>query len=135
MFGLGPMQAQLQSMISEMKLQDCISFHGPIEAQEFSDYLQSVSFLVIPSRIESIPVVFSDALQIGTPVISMPVGDLGRLIKQYRCGLVATEASPEALAASLEESLSISKDSFKDGISTACEQFRTDKIVHKWLSF
>ena len=135
MFGLGPMQAQLQSMISEMKLQDCISFHGPIEAQEFSDYLQSVSFLVIPSRIESIPVVFSDALQIGTPVISMPVGDLGRLIKQYRCGLVATQTSPEALAASLEESLSTSKDSFKDGIATAYEQFRTDKIVHKWLGF
>ena len=135
MFGLGPMQAQLKSMISEMKLQDCISFHGPIEAQEFSDYLQSVSFLVIPSRIESIPVVFSDALQIGTPVISMPVGDLGRLIKQYRCGLVATQTSPEALAASIEEALSTSKDSFKDGIATAYEQFRTDKIVHKWLRF
>ena len=135
MFGLGPMEAKLQSMISEMKLQDCISLHGPIEAQEFSDYLQSVSFLIIPSRIESIPVVFSDALQIGTPIISMPVGDLGRLIKQHRCGLVATETSPEALAASIEESLSTSKDSFKDGISTAYEQFRTDKIVHNWLSF
>jgi len=135
MFGLGPMQAQLQSMISEMKLQDCISLHGPIEAQEFSDYLQSVSFLVIPSRIESIPVVFSDALQIGTPIISMPVGDLGGIIKQHRCGIVAMDTNPEALAVSIEESLSTSKDSFKDGISAAYEQFRTNKIVHKWLSF
>ena len=91
--------------------------------------------LLIPSRIESIPVVFSDALQIGTPIISMPVGDLEKLIKQYRCGLVATETSPEALAASIEEALSISKDAFKDGVSTAYEQFRTDKIVHKWLRF
>ena len=44
-------------------------------------------WLVIPSRIESIPVVFSDAMKLGRPVLATPVGDLPRLIAEYRCGL------------------------------------------------
>jgi hypothetical protein len=134
MFGLGPMELKLKSMISELRLENYIHLHGPIEAQEFSDYLQSVSYLVIPSRIESIPVVFSDALQLGTPIISMPVGDLEGLIKRHKCGLVARETSPEALAVTINEALSKSKDSFQEGISTAFEQFKINKTVHKWLN-
>jgi len=135
MFGLGPMEKELEKMISEMRLESCIDFHGPIQAQEFSNYLDNVSFLIIPSRIESIPIVFSDAMQLNTPVISMPVGDLESLIHKFKCGIVAGEISPEALASAIKEALSHSKDSFKDSTSAAYEQFEIKKAVHAWLNF
>ena len=117
MFGLGPMESELKGMISEMRLERYIHLHGPIKAQEFSNYLNSVSFLVIPSRIESIPVVFSDAIQLGTPVVAMPVGDLGALIKEFECGLLADEVSAEALASAIKEAFQRGEDPFKDAFS------------------
>jgi glycosyltransferase involved in cell wall biosynthesis len=108
--------------------------NGPIQAQEFSNYLNRVSFLVIPSRIESIPVVFSDALQLGTPVVSMPVGDLERIIKKFRCGILAAEVSAEALASALKEAVTRKKDSFREGTVKAYEQFELRNAVDKWLS-
>lgn len=135
MFGLGLMEGELRDMISGMRLEKYIFLNGAIQAQEFSDYLNSVSFLVIPSRIESIPVVFSDSLQIGTPVVSMPVGDLEYLIKKSGCGIVAEELSAKALARAIEEAAMKGRDSFKENTAKAYEQFEIKKAVGKWLDF
>jgi glycosyltransferase involved in cell wall biosynthesis len=129
------MERELKSMISEMHLGDTIFLHGAIQAQEFSNYLKSISFLVIPSRIESIPVVFSDALQMGTAVVAMPVGDLEHLIKEFKCGIVAQEVSPEALGLAFKEALTRDNDYFREGIAKAYRQFDTKNAVHTWLNF
>lgn len=133
MFGLGPMETDLKDMISKMRLQKYISLNGPIEAQEFSNYLDNVSFLVIPSRIESIPVVFSDAVQIGTPVVSMPVGDLADLISKFNCGIVAGEVSAEALSSAIELAVTTGKDYFKEGVQNACKHFEIGNSAERWL--
>jgi glycosyltransferase involved in cell wall biosynthesis len=135
MFGLGPMERELMDMISEMRLESYIYLHGAIKAQEFSNYLNSVSFLVIPSRIESIPVVFSDALQLGTPVIAMPVGDLEQIIKEFRCGILAGEVSAEALSSAIKEAALIDKAVFRENTAKAYEQFEIKNSVHTWLNF
>ena len=133
LFGIGPLEEELSILISRMRLERYIRLNGPIDAQEFSNYLQSVSFLVIPSRIESIPVVFSDALQRGTPVVAMPVGDLENLIKKYKCGVVAEAVTPEALASALQKALAAGKDSFAAGVVKAGEQFEMKNAVTRWL--
>jgi glycosyltransferase involved in cell wall biosynthesis len=135
MFGLGPLEGKLRDMISEMRLEKYISLNGTIQAQEFSDYLNSVSFLIIPSRIESIPVVFSDSLQMGTPVVSMPVGDLGRIITGSGCGIVADGVSAEALARAIKEAAIKGRDFFKENTAKAYEQFEIKRAVDKWLDF
>lgn len=135
LFGLGPLEGELRSMIEELGLKKYIDLKGPVRAQEFSDYLHSVSFLVIPSRVESIPVVFSDSLQNGTPVVSMPVGDLTRLIREFRCGIVAEEASPESLASALVKAMATDKATFREGAARAYEQFEVKRAVDKWLDF
>lgn len=135
MFGLGPMEGELKEMIFGMRLEKYISLNGPIQAQEFSDYLNSVSYLIIPSRIESIPVVFSDSLQIGTPVVSMPVGDLDCLIKEFGCGIVAEEVSAEAMARAIKEAAEKGRDFFKENTARAYEQFEIKRAVDKWLGF
>jgi glycosyltransferase involved in cell wall biosynthesis len=43
---------------------------------------------VIPTKSDSLPLVFSEAVQAGRPVVGTDVGDLGRFIRRYRVGVV-----------------------------------------------
>jgi len=133
MFGFGPMREALMRLVADLGLKNRVHVHGPLTAQEFSNYLDSASFLVIPSRIESIPVVFSDALQLGTPVIAMPVGDLGAIIRESGCGTVADEVSPEALATAIRKALTTERDSFLEGVDKVYERFNVEHAVSAWL--
>lgn len=134
MFGLGPMAADLEKIIKSRQLERYVDLHGPIKAQDLADYLHSVSYLIIPSRIESIPVIFSDALQIDTPVVTMPAGDLAALVRESGCGIVAKEISAHALARALEEALAHDKTAFTRGVRQAYEQFKLRNTVVSWLN-
>jgi len=133
MFGLGPLETELRGMVEDLRLGGSVSLHGPIQAQGLSNYLASVDYLVISSRIESIPLVFSDAMQRGTPVVSMPVGDLGELIEESGCGIVAADVSAEALATALEKAVLMDRSDFETGTARAYARFEIRTSVAKWL--
>ena len=60
--------------------------------------------LLLPSRIESIPLIFSDAMHFNVPVVAMPVGDLPRLVEAahgWKASAVDAPALHLALSASL----------------------------------
>jgi glycosyltransferase involved in cell wall biosynthesis len=91
-------------------------------------------YLLLPSRIESIPVVFSDAMQKQCPVIAMPVGDLPRLITRYKIGLVATIVTASAFTAALQEALNYRPISFATGLTAARADFRISTAAGQFLS-
>lgn len=132
-FGTGPLESELYRLQKKFSLKDVVSIGGPIGDQDFSDYLSRVSFFVIPSKIESIPLVFSDALQVLTPVISMPVGDLPAIIKEYECGLLADGVGPSALAKAITTAVRVGKKPFLDGVKRAVKQFDVDESAARWL--
>ncbi len=99
-FGDGDLKDTLQAQAATLGLEQALSFGGYISAEVFAAYLQQVHALIIPSRLESIPVVLSDALQMDCPVVVTDVGDMGRLVREHGAGLVA--ATPEAPAISAE---------------------------------
>jgi len=135
LFGTGPLEAHLRSLCAQFKLQDVITINGPIDGQEFANYLSLASFLAIPSRIESIPLVFSDAMQGKTPVISTPVGNLPDLIKEYQCGLVCDALSATALAETIQAAMVLSRNHFgQEQFSKAYAPFDIQEIAQRWLS-
>ena len=69
-------------------------------------------WLLIPSRIESIPVVFSDAMKLGTPVIAMPTGDLPALIG-WGTGVLSDEVGAQAFAEAMRRGLTLNQDPAK----------------------
>lgn len=132
MFGIGPLETKLKGMVQDLKLQTTVSFNGPIEAQELSNYLERVNFLVIPSRIESIPVIFSDAMQVHTPVISMPVGSLPELIGRFHCGVVASQVTAKSLSDVISQVITQNKSDFKSATEKASDQFQITRTVSDW---
>jgi len=133
MFGEGKLKNKLERMIINLKLQQYVNLNGAIYMQNFSNYLSLVSFLLIPSRIESIPVVFSDAIQKGIPIITTPTGDLPRLINHYKCGILAKEITPNAFSIAIEKALKTKKNNFIRGLKKAAHDFNISHTVQQWL--
>lgn len=87
-----------------------ITFTGHLDGERLLSYLYACDCVVIPSRSESLPVVFSEALQAGKRFIATDVGDLGELISRYELGEVVVPGDAEALARALERFLGATAD-------------------------
>lgn len=133
-YGLGPMEKELAARLKLKPISEATTFNGPIHAQDLSDMLHLCHFLIISSRIESIPVVFSDSLQSGTPVISTPVGDLPDLISSHQCGILSEAVSGSALAAAITRAIEKGTGTFADGVQSAARLFDIREIARKWTS-
>ena len=105
-FGIGDMKGDLKFLIEKYNLTRCIHLNDLINNYNLSRYLEAVDFLVIPSRVESIPVILSDALQKGCPIIATNVGDMGDLLTQHDIGHLSQRADPQCLSAALSEAMS-----------------------------
>lgn len=135
MYGIGPLKNSLQQFIKTHHLEEFIDLHDGINANELVSRLNQSDYLVIPSRIESIPVIFSDALQCGVPVIATPVGDLKDLIFKYQCGIIADDCSSKALVQALEKACNEKSSFYANNTKKLYAQFNPTRTVQKWLAF
>lgn len=123
-FGGGPLEALVhQRCATLIEHGHPIEIGGFIDQSAATDLLNWTDFVLIPSRIESIPVIFSDAMQAGRPVIAMPTGDLPALLKEHGCGELAEDISASAFASALRKALSTAPTVYTQGIQTACVHF------------
>jgi glycosyltransferase involved in cell wall biosynthesis len=132
-YGLGPLKSNLEKMVDKYRLNSVITINNSINLAPLIKEFSFTHYLVIPSRIESIPVIFSDAIQSGTAVISTPVGDLKNLISKYSCGVCSDYISPESLALSIKEACQKQPHEFNPGIKNVQALFDSTQIVNKWL--
>jgi glycosyltransferase involved in cell wall biosynthesis len=72
--------------------------NGPIEADQVRTRLESCRILVIPSRIESVPLILGDAIQSQCRVVVSDVGDMAEIVRRLRIGTVASADDPVSLA-------------------------------------
>ena len=135
MYGVGPLKQQLLELVEASDLGRTVRIADGIAAQDLANELARADYLVIPSRIESIPVIFSDALQTGTPVIVTPVGDLPELVSGHRCGLVAAAPTAEALAVAVREACCFAeRNALADNALRLAKQFHPQAAARQWLA-
>jgi glycosyltransferase involved in cell wall biosynthesis len=90
-------------------------------------------WVLIPSRIESIPVVFSDAMKMSRPVITTPVGDLPRMLGSLRCGICADAIDARAIANSIKLALQASAGDYVEAVHEAAKAFSLESIAERLL--
>ncbi len=93
----------------------------------------NTDYLMLPSRIESIPVVFSDALQCSCPVVAMPVGDLPRIYGMAQFGVLAEGVTSDDYTVAIRKVLSVSPGSFMSARELLLKYFDQDKIVKDFI--
>ncbi len=101
--GDGPELARLRQKTQEYGLSHAVSFTGPVGSTEIIDAYRGCDFVVIPTKSDSLPLVFSEAVQARRPVIGTDVGDLGAFIRRFNVGVVCGVAEPVLLAAAMQQ--------------------------------
>lgn len=71
--GDGPMRAELEALTDSLKLGSRITFHGYAEYEVCDNYMSKASCLILPSRVEGMPLTLARAVQIGLPVIASDI--------------------------------------------------------------
>jgi glycosyltransferase involved in cell wall biosynthesis len=95
--GSGGMEEWAKSFIKERDLGGHISWMGNVSDQTLASLYESSDCVVIPSRSESIPLVFSEALRFNKELIVTDVGDMGMLGRQYGVARVIPAENIRAL--------------------------------------
>lgn len=132
--GGGPLQTLVHERVAALQ-----SEGRPVEVGKFLVKVEAeaaimrADWLVIPSRIESIPLVFSDAMKLGRPVIATPVGDLPKLLETYLCGILADAASAAGIAQALKSSLRSNAAAYRTATRHAADEFSMRAIATQLL--
>lgn len=101
--GGGPMEALVRERVASLQAAGRpVELGGYLAKPEAEAAIVRADWVLIPSRIESIPVVFSDAIKLGRPVVATPVGDLPELFQLLPFGIVAERIDASAFAAALQ---------------------------------
>jgi glycosyltransferase involved in cell wall biosynthesis len=99
--GDGPALASLRQRTLQLGISSAVTFAGPVGKGEILNAYSGCDFVVIPTKSDSLPLVFSEAIQARRPVIGTAVGDLGSFIRRFHLGIVCDSADPALLSAAM----------------------------------
>lgn len=125
--GGGPMEAYVESAVRQLRHQQHrIDLNGYLGPEDFVRMLRETDYLVIPSRVESIPLIYSDAARIGCPVVVTPVGDLAALMRTQPTGILAAGVTAQAIADAIVQAVSTDPQVFSSAMQSVARQFSLD---------
>jgi glycosyltransferase involved in cell wall biosynthesis len=130
--GWGNYEREIQKLINQFKLSEEIKIVGQVSTSLVASYLKESNCLVIPSKGDSIPLVFSEALQMRTPLIVTDVGDMGFLVKKFNLGKVVPSGDVQKLAEALGEFIRERKD-YSKNMSEVLKFLNIEKAVDDYL--
>lgn len=134
-FGGGPLSKVVGSKIATLQANGKpMVLGGYLDKAEAAKLINWADYLLLPSRIESIPVIFSDAAKLGTPIVSTPVGDLPRLYEMYGFGTIASKATASEFSNAIKTALDHTPSEFLPGLDRARRDFDLPQITDTFLS-
>lgn len=131
-YGTGEMEDFLKQEIVKLNIKN-VKINGSIDSQKVSNLMSQVDYLIIPSRFDSIPVVFSEALQSNLPIIATDTGDTGNLIKKFNIGLVCKKENPKDLSKTITKIIKIDRKKFLKNIKIATKIFNNKESVKTFI--
>ena len=94
--GEGPLREELEAQAVQLGLGRAVIFHGFLPNP--LPLLAQMDLLLFASAHEGLPMTALEALALGVPIVSPPIGSLQRLIEESGAGAVARSARPSDLA-------------------------------------
>lgn len=128
--GGGPMEGLVRERVASLQAAGRpVELGGYLAKPEAEAAIVRADWVLIPSRIESIPLVLSDALKAARPVVVTDVGDMGQLVaRSPASGVVAAAAKPQAIADVIAKAVMIGTSGFSEGVHGLAATFNLDRI-------
>ncbi|MFH0963092.1 MAG: glycosyltransferase [Planctomycetota bacterium] len=134
-YGGGPSEGALREIIRTRGLPpSAVALHGYVGPADAAKAISACDCVIIPSRIDSIPVILSDAVSLGKIVIATRVGDMGDLVDRHRCGLTCPPEDPQALADAMRLLLRTDPQTFRAGVEAVASLFDIGRAADQFLS-
>jgi glycosyltransferase involved in cell wall biosynthesis len=128
--GGGPLESDVHQAVEHLQsLGRPVDIGGYLDTEQAIELLTWTDYLVLPSRVESIPVIFSDAAWLGRPLVATPVGDLPRLFELNEFGVLANAATADAIANAIREALATPASRFNVQLEALARQFDIEKVA------
>lgn len=128
--GGGPLEAEVARRANALiDAGHPIQVGGYLDKASAETLIAESDWLVLPSRIESIPVIFSDAIKLHTPVVATPVGDLPELLQKHTTGILCASASAEGLQAGIRAALQSSAKTYIHGMGALSQSFSFESNI------
>lgn len=129
--GGGPLEPLVRDRVNALYASGrSVEMNGFLDKQAAEESLVKADYVVIPSRIESIPVIFSDAMKVSCPVLATSVGDLKGLVsRQPACGLLAPTAQVGDIATVIRAGLRSAPADFAEATRREAARFDLKRIA------
>jgi glycosyltransferase involved in cell wall biosynthesis len=131
--GSGSLERKLRQQAARLDLQDDVVFMGLLDERGMASALSVCDALVIPSRDESIPMIFKEGAQFGVPVVAADVGDLGAFIRDYSAGIVVPANDASALARGMREMMNSPREKYRARLADLASQFDLARSADQML--
>jgi glycosyltransferase involved in cell wall biosynthesis len=134
--GDGSMFSQLKQMARDNGLEDKICFYESDRRRNMRLLAES-DWVVIPSRSDSIPLVFSEAMKVGTPVICSNLPDISYIVNKYKVGFLYNKDSTRNFAKTLAELVFKDKERkfFEKNTKLAAKEFSVEESAKKLYNY
>ncbi len=104
--GDGEMRGDIESLVSEYDLSDCVKITGWVDAARVRAEILGSRAMVLPSFAEGLPVVIMEAFALRRPVVSTYVAGIPELVINGENGWLVPAGSVDCLAEALKACLS-----------------------------
>jgi glycosyltransferase involved in cell wall biosynthesis len=133
-FGGGPLERQVRGLAAKLETDGRpVKIGGYLDKEAAAELIGWADYLMLPSRIESIPVIVSDAAQLRTPIIATPVGDLPALRERYEFGIVADALSEDGYRQAIGAAIADRPRRFLAGLEGLAREFDLETIARRFL--
>jgi glycosyltransferase involved in cell wall biosynthesis len=134
--GGGPLEEDVRNAVRQLQALDRpISVGGYLDTVGAVELIGWTDYLALPSRVESIPVIFSDAAQMGRPLIATPVGDLPELFHMREFGVLASDVTVAAFADALRHALRTPASQFQPQLDEFAREFDIADVAKQFASY
>lgn len=105
--GDGETRAELERRVDLLDLRSRVRFTGWAGERQVRDEIVQSRVMVLPSRVEGLPVVIMESFALGRPVISTTVGGIPELVEHGRSGWLVPPGDARHLADAIEHALKV----------------------------
>jgi len=131
-YGEGPLKIDLQKLVLNSGNQTKVQFLGILTNKELPRVASQSSGFIIPSRIESIPLILGQASRYAPKILVTDVGDMGDLVKAHKAGIVC-EPNVASLAICIQDLLDSDSEMYEAGRREVSETLSLEHSVRHYL--
>lgn len=133
-FGDGPLRTDIATLVDRMNLKGQVFMLG--FRNNIAAYLSKMSFLLITSEHEGLPMNLLEALALKIPVISRAVGGIPTVLENGKCGVLVDGEDPRLYADAIEHSLADTariSTSVNNGYLRLTRQYAVDHTASQYF--